>query len=98
MAQHSADPNTVSVEFAGEPRWGNAVTRSTKAIVATLTPAVALGGTLGALLPAAQAAPIAAGVSLVTGFLTWLVANAPKVAEIADSTEEFAEDVTGRDL
>lgn len=98
MSQHSSTTIPASVELVGEPRWARTVGRSAKAIVATLTPAVALGGTLGALLPAAQAAPIAAGVSIVTGLITWLTANTGHLKAIAGSTEEFVEDVTGRDV
>lgn len=78
--------------------WGNKVGQYSKAIVATVTPAIALGGSLGALLPAEQAAPITAVVAAATGFLTWLVANTKGIQDIADSSETFAEGVAGRDL
>lgn len=78
--------------------WGEKVGRYNKAIVAVLTPLVALGASLGALLPAEQAAPIAVGVSAVTGFITYLTANFGKFVEIADNTEDAAEGVLNRDV
>ncbi|WPH57984.1 hypothetical protein SEA_LUCKYLEO_36 [Gordonia phage LuckyLeo] len=78
--------------------WANKVSENAKAIVATLTPAAALGTSLSLTLPAKIAVPIAAGVSLVTGFITWLTANGDKVYEVVDGVEGLAENTLGRDV
>ncbi|UVF61559.1 membrane protein [Gordonia phage Genamy16] len=78
--------------------WGNVVSKNAKAVVATLTPAVALGTSLALTLPANIAAPITAGVSVVTGFITWLTANTEELVEVADSVEGLGESALGRDI
>lgn len=78
--------------------WGEKVGQYSKAIVATLTPAVTLGASLGAWLPAEKAVPVTVAVSAVTGFITWLTANVGKLQEVADSTEDTAESIANRDL
>lgn len=81
-----------------ENTWSNKIGSVSKAIVATVTPAIALGASLGSLLPADQAAYVTAGVSIATGFLTWLTTNTPRIQELGDSAEDLAEDTLGRDV
>ena len=88
-------PNTVLEE---EATWGDRVGQYSKAIVATVTPAVTLGGSLALLLPAEKAAPITVVVSALTGFLTWLAANTDILKSQADAAEDAIEDVLGRDI
>ncbi|QXO13688.1 hypothetical protein SEA_DUMPTRUCK_33 [Gordonia phage DumpTruck] len=78
--------------------WGNVVSKNAKAVVATLTPAVALGTSLALTLPAHIAAPITAGVSVVTGVITWLTANTEELVQVADSVEGLGESALGRDI
>ena len=91
----NGDVRTVLEEDAS---WGDKVAQYSKSIAATGTSALALGTSLGALLPAEQAAGITAAVALVTGFITWLVSNTEILRQTADSFEELGEGLTGRDL
>lgn len=84
--------------IAQKATWGDRVGQYSKSIVALLTPAIALGTSLGATLPAEQAVPITAGVAAATGFLTWLVSNTKLLQDNAVAVENVAEQITGRDL
>ncbi|UVT31018.1 membrane protein [Gordonia phage BirthdayBoy] len=81
-----------------EATWGDRVGQYSKAIVATVTPAVFLGGALALVLPAEQAASITAAVASVTGFLTWLAGNTEILKRQADEVEEAIEDAIGREI
>ncbi|QNJ55344.1 membrane protein [Gordonia phage LittleFella] len=87
-----------NVVLKEEATWGDKVGQYSKAIVATLTPAVTAGGYLATKLPAEQAAVVTTIIAGVTGFLTWLATNTRILSEQADEAEEAIEDVLGRDL
>lgn len=89
---------TKAAVVAQKATWGDRVAQYSKTIVATVTPAIALATSLGATLPAEQAAPITVGVAAATGFLTWLVANTKLLQDNAIAVENVAEQITGRDL
>lgn len=78
--------------------WSDRVSQYSKSIVATLTPAVALGASLGATLPADLSIPITAGVAIGTGILTWIASNTVLLSSLAEAAEELGESITGRDL
>lgn len=101
----AADKLTVQVNpvYVQGNTWGDKVSRYAKAItggitalLGIVTPLIAILGDVS--IPAQVYAWISGAIAVLTAFNVWLTANTPKVADIADSTEDLVEDVLHRDV